>query len=307
MRNYIKLLILIIAAATSFECSKSDKVIQNEKQVNSTTIQVIDDLGRVVSLNNFPKRIVSLVPSITEILFALGLDDNIVGVTIYCNYPEEALDKLKIGDFSNPSLERIIASNPDLIFATSFEQSGKVAQLEDFGIPIYVCYPENVDRLFKSILAIGEITGNRKEAEKLTESMRLKLIEIEEKVRVIPANERPKVFLEIASGPLMTVGNTSFVADLVRLAGGINIGYNLPRDYSIINQEVVIERNPDVIFLLHSLDTKQNLKERIGWESILAIQKDKIYDDFKKDLIFRPGPRSIDGVQQMYKYLYPLN
>jgi iron complex transport system substrate-binding protein len=253
------------------------------------------------------ERYISLAPSTTEILFALGLDEEIVGVSTYCDWPLEARVKEKVGEFSRPNIEKILFLNPDYIFCTGLEQAPIVAELRRLNLKVYVSDPMNMKELFASIRDIGKITGKIKEAKNLINDMEHEAREITLKVDLIPENKRPKVFIEIWHNPLTTAGKGSFVDELITLAGGINIAADTKRPYSIFSPEEVIERNPDCIILAY-MDKETPVKllsQRFGWEGISAVKNNRLYNDIDPDILLRPGPRITKGLKEIYKRLYP--
>lgn len=259
------------------------------------------------SYSAWKMRLISLVPSVTEILFALELDEEIVGVTTFCDYPEAALKKDKIGSFSQPDLERILSLNPDMVFVTDLEQAILIEKLKQLGLNVYVCSPATIEEILIEIENIGEITGKISQAKRLVKEMRSKIQNIEGKVRFIPEDKKQKVFIEIWHEPLMTAGKGSFVDELIYLAGGINIAKDVYRPYSYFSAEQVIKRNPDCIILGYmSQDmTGITVATRIGWSDINAVKNKRIYNDIKTPLFLRPGPRIVEGLIQIHRRLYP--
>ncbi len=252
-------------------------------------------------------RYISLAPSTTEILFALGLDNEIVGVSAYCNYPEQAKNKTKAGSFSNPSIERIISLNPDYIFCTGLEQAPVVTQLRQLGFKVYVADPVSVEELFKTIEEIGQITHKTKEASLLIEKMKSEIEEVTFKAKLIPREEKVKVFIEIWHEPLMTAAKGSFVDELITLAGGTNIAHNLIRPYCNFSAEKVISLNPQCIILAY-MDREAPLKliqQRFGWDKIDAVKNGRVFNDIDPDTLLRPGPRITRALAETYKRLYP--
>ncbi|MFH1259255.1 MAG: ABC transporter substrate-binding protein [Elusimicrobiota bacterium] len=158
-----------------------------------------------------PQRIVSLSPSVTEILFLLGLGDKVVGVTTSCDYPPLAKEKFKVGDFSNPNLEKIVALQPDLVFVTDGIQEPLARKLRQFGLRVEVVAPQNIEGILRSFVSIGESTGTSGPAMRLVKEIRRRLNKVEVKVAAVPREKRPKIFLEIWPKPLMTVGKDCFV------------------------------------------------------------------------------------------------
>jgi iron complex transport system substrate-binding protein len=252
-------------------------------------------------------RVISLVPSTTEILFALGLEDEIVAVSSYCNYPPKAKFKEKVGTFSQPSIEKILSLKPDIIFCTGLEQAPIVENLRQLNLRVYISDPNNIEELFNSIRDIGKLTDREKEADTLIKKMRMTMEQISFKVKSIPQEKRPKVYVEIWYDPLVTAGRGSFIDELITLAGGTNITYDTKRAYSYFSPEQVIKRNPDCIILAYMSNEKplKIIGERLGWKDISAVKHNRIYNDINPDLILRPGPRLIEGLKELHKKLYP--
>jgi iron complex transport system substrate-binding protein len=251
-------------------------------------------------------RYISLAPSTTEILFALGLDEEIVGVSAYCNYPVQAKNKTKIGDFSNPNIEKIISLKPDYIFCTGLEQAPVVAQLRGLDFNIYVADPVNIEDLFKTIREIGIIIHRQDAASLLIEEMRIRIKAVISKAGLIPADKKIKVFVEIWHEPLMTAAKGSLVDELITLAGGINIAHNLIRPYCNFSAEKVISLNPQCIILAY-MDKEPPLKlikQRFGWDKIDAVKYGRVFNDIDPDTLLRPGPRITQGLEELYKKLY---
>lgn len=263
---------------------------------------IIFCLSKNIFAENKRLRIISLAPSITEILFALGLDEEIVGVSSFCNYPKKAKDKPKVGSFSYPDIEKIILLKPDIIFSTCLEQAPVVSLLKKLNFNVYVSDPSNIEELFSSIKEIGQIVGKTKEAEELILKMRQDLEKISFKENKI----RYKVFIQLWQDPLITVGKDSFIDELIYLAGGINISHYIKKPYSYFSLEELIYNNPDFIFVVymgHKINIEQ-LKKTFFWKDISAIKNNQVYQDIDPDLILRPGPRIVEGLKEIYKRLH---
>ena len=252
------------------------------------------------------QRIISLSPATTEILFALGLGDKIIGNTTFCNYPEEAKAVKKVGTFSEPNIEKILSLRPDIIFATGLEQAQAVERLRKTGLKVFVSDPKNVVEFFQSILQIGKLTNKEKEAETLAAGIEKRIDIIKAKAEKIPESRKLKVFIEIWHDPIMTAGPGSIVDELLTLAGGINIAYDTPRAYSRFSPEVIIQRNPDVIILgyMTEYNTKDLVSSRLGWQKVKAVINKRVITDISPDIILRPGPRIADGLEAIYRHLY---
>jgi iron complex transport system substrate-binding protein len=251
-------------------------------------------------------RYISLAPSTTEILFALGLDREIAGVSSYCNYPEKARTKRSVGDFSNPNMETIIALKPDYIFCTGLEQDQAITELRRFGLKVYVADPASIKELFDSITAIGAITGKVREADSIIRQMRSEIAEVSSKVERIPLEKRMKVFIEIWNQPLMTAGAGSFIDELVTTAGGINVARDVVRPYCNISPEKVVSFNPQCIIMAYmdKEPAQKIIDGRLGWDKIDAVKNNRVYNDINPDILLRPGPRITRGIEEIYKRLY---
>jgi iron complex transport system substrate-binding protein len=267
------------------------------------TVAVTDDLGRVVEVPRRPERIVSTSPEATEILFAVGAGENVVGVTTWCNYPPEARELSKVGDFSNVDMEKVAALEPDVVIATGHEQRRTVENLERLGIPVVVFLAPDVNGVRENIRVIGDITGREEGAAEVLADFDERLAVVDGAVAEIPDRERVSVFVEISNEPLMTVSGGSFVADMIKRAGGVNIGEKLPRAYSRIDPEEVVRRNPDVIVLASGTEP-EDAASRVGWSNVTAVRENRVYAGFDEDLLFRAGPRAAEGVEMLYEMFY---
>jgi len=251
-------------------------------------------------------RLVSLAPSTTEILFALGLDEEIVGVSSFCDYPAKARAKEKVGSFSRPNIEKIISLKPDVVFCTGLEQAPVVHDLKQLNINVVVSDPANLEELFASIKKIGASCGHEKEADELVSEMKAKIQSVAEKSALIPDDKRPAVFVEYWNNPLMTAGPGSFIDELIGLAGGRNIAYDTRQPYSHFSPELVVKRDPDCIILAYMVNDEpvREVKKRLGWGNIKAVKNNRVYADINPDLILRPGPRLTEGLAEIHKRLY---
>jgi iron complex transport system substrate-binding protein len=251
-------------------------------------------------------RYISLAPATTEILFALGLDEEIVGVSSYCDYPAKTKEKDKFGTFSDPNIEKVLSLKPDIVFATGLEQAPAVIRLEKLGIKVCVSDPKNIEELLQSVNEIGRITHKEKEAGELVVQMQKRIEVVKEKAKGVPKEKRPRVFIEIWHDPLMTAGPGSIVNEILGLAGGENIAYDAPRAYSRFSAEVIIKRNPQVIILgyMSKENTNKLVSKRLGWQDISAVKNKRIVSNINPDLILRPGPRLVEGLEEIYRCLY---
>jgi iron complex transport system substrate-binding protein len=271
----------------------------------SATQKFIDEVGREAIIPFPPKRIVSLAPNITEILFSLGLDEEIVGVSIHCNFPEKAKSKVRVGTYIRLDFEKITSLNPDLIIATAAGNTrDMVDRLGTLGFPTYVIYPKNFNDILKNIAHIGQVVNREQEARVIIEEMRKRSQRIVELTNGLP---RPKVFIQIGDAPVVTVGKGSFADDLIRLVGGENIAGKEKEVYPRFGMEEILKRSPEVI-VISSMnprgDYQKILQEWNRWKTIPAIKNGRIHL-IDSDLIDRPSPRIIDGLEELARVLHP--
>ena len=257
-----------------------------------------DSLGRTVKLKGPPRRIVSMAPSVTEMLFALGLGEEIVGVTDYCDYPPEAEKKPKIGGYYRPSVERIISLSPDLVVATADGYNRDVVlKLEEAGIPVYVVNPRTVEGVIEEIERLGKVVGREREAAELAGEMRGRVEAVRRRAAAIPPSKRPRVFFEIGRDPLVTAGPNTFIDDLITLAGGINIAGDSPMPWPKFSIETVIERKPDLIISASHVGSPQSFWGR--FDEIPAVRKGLVFEVSDISKFVRPGPRIVEALEEM--------
>jgi len=266
---------------------------------------VTDEIGRSVNISAAPRRIVSLAPGITETLYELGLDDKIVGVTSYCNWPPRARQKTRIGGFTNPSIEKIVSLKPDLIIATADgNRKDTVNQLERLGLSVYVTNPSDTDRILKSILHIGEITDKKNAAEKLVEKLRKRLDNITAQIR---NKKKPRVFFQIGLEPVITAGKGTLISEVIDRAGGINIAGNDAARYPRYGAEGIMAGSPDIILFAPMSNDKELEAVKSYWQKLTqipAIKNNKIYL-INTDLISRASPRIFDAIETMALIFHP--
>ena len=267
---------------------------------------VVDDLGRSVNIEKIPQRIVSLAPSNTEILFALGLGEKVVGVTEHCNYPPEALDKEKVGGFSTPDIEKIIALQPDLILAADIHKEEVIPALEEKGFTVFTLAPRNLDGILQDIRVVGQITGNGKEAFELVTQMESRIKTITDITRDL--EERPRVFYITWHDPLWSVGSGTHHQELIEKAGGVNIFQDIT-GYKTVNLETVIARDPEVIIACtghgeaESRPFEWAMEEtRLGVTE--ARKNNRIYQ-IDANLVSRAGPRIVEALEQLACFIHP--
>ncbi len=292
--------LLLPVVLSSWACRSSP---QSASRVAESRI-VTDEIGRRVAIPRHPHRVISLAPSVTEMLFALGVGERVVGVTSYCDYPPEARTKERVGDVMRPSLERILALRPDLVIVSTATQLELFARrLEQMGIPLYVVDAERVEDVFRSLENLGEILEARAEAQRVVRALRARLEKVRAKVEGRP---RPRVLMVVQRDPLIVPGRGAFMNDLVEKAGGRSITADAEREWAPYSVETVLARAPEVIILPSREPVTRRLTD-VQWpelETTPALRNGRVYTLFN-DLLMRPGPRLVAGVEELARVLHP--
>jgi iron complex transport system substrate-binding protein len=278
-------------------------------------ISVIDDVGRNVTITNYPPvRIVSLAPSCTEILFELGLGNKVVGVDDYSDYPLEVQEKVEegnlttVGSFAEISLETVVGLQPDLIVATGGVQRLIAESLEGHGQPVVVLYPKEFDEVLADISLVGKATGQIDEAEALVTDMQEKAQEIADKTQ---GESRPSVYIEYSfNGGYWTFGSAAYANELIYMAGGTNVFSDFTGGIISTSTEEVLTANPEIIVIGEGAMaeacglTIETIRTRPGWSEIYAVQNDQIYE-IEESIMSREGPRLIKGLEELAKIIHP--
>lgn len=276
---------------------------QSSEPANTEKIEVTDFKGRSIVLDKAPDKIVSLSPSNTEILFALGAGDKVVGVTSYCDYPEEAKKVEKVGTFEGPNMELIKKAQPDVVLA-GYIQEEAVKAIEDMGIPVIVTEAESFEAIYQSIGMIGKITGTDSKAEEIIAGMKSKVAEIEAKTK---DKEKPTVFYVVWTDPLTTAGSKTFINDVIKAAGGINVAEKV-ESWAKYSAEELVKDNPKMLVAaLHSTDkgmNKEDLSKNEVFSKLEAVKQGKVHVMSDDNVISRPGPRIVQAVEEMYRVFY---
>jgi len=265
-------------------------------------ITVTDDAGKEVTLAAPAQRVVSLAPSNTETAFAIGAGAKLVAGTSYDDYPEEAKALPKIGDFSNPSVEKIVAYEPDLVLAAGGIQEALRDKLTGLGVAVYEVDPTSYDGVMEDLSELGRLMGVEGEAAAVVAAMEGAKADAAAKVSAL---DKPVTFIEIYSKPLMTAGSGSFIDDLVGLAGGTNLGASAGEGYPNFSTEVLVEQDPAVyVAMSGSMGEPGDLAKRSGFADLTAVQSDRVYV-IEDNLIARPGPRLAVGLRKLAEMIHP--
>jgi iron complex transport system substrate-binding protein len=272
-------------------------------------VVAVDRLNREVRFDTTPQRIISLMPAATELMYAIGAGDQLVGVTKNCNYPPAALELQRVGGGTMESISRetIVSLQPDLVLCKWDHHQPLMQTLEQFKIPAIAIGPETLEQLFAEATMLGRVTGHVDQAAALIANMQQRLENIQARVDLIPSSQRLKVFYEVWDDPLMTAGPGSFIGEALRLAGMQNIFEDASANYPKVSDEVVVARNPEIIFSPSTHASRVSLEQmlqRRGWEEVTAIKQRRVYI-VDGDHISRCGPRLLDAIEEMISLAYP--
>jgi len=300
LRTRIFLIILVLVAAVSLSAAcRSDSAHTVSTQ---TVRETIDDLGRKIKVPAKIERVVSLAPSLTENVFAVGAGEKLVGVTSYCDYPAEAQKIPKIGDTINPNLETIIAQKPQLVLVTTASQiESFTGRMEDRGIAVFVTNPKSLEDVLRNLRQIGELLGTAEKSEQLVRNLEQRVSDIKNRVK----NEKTvRVFVQISPEPF-TIGRHSFVTDLIARAGGESVTKNVAESYPRISKETALASQPEAV-ILSSGDAMSEGNSRPAeiFKESPAVKNGKVFK-INGDLIARPGARLVDGLEEIARALHP--
>lgn len=270
-------------------------------------VTVTGDDGVAVTVEKRPERIISIAPSNTEILFAVGAGDQVVGIDTFSDYPEAALALPRVGGVTDPDFEMMASLQPDLALSIGGTDA-IVEKLRELGVPVLVLQPETMDGLYDTIRRAGLVTGHAEEAERVITDMQTRVAAVTAKTEALSDDERPGVFYVMWPDPLMTAGPGSFIDDLITLAGGRNIAGDAPIAFPEFSHEQVISRNPDVILVPGPWQAEEadRIKggEYPGWTGLNAVVNDNVHV-VTEDRVTRPGPRLIDGLEEFARIFHP--
>jgi cobalamin transport system substrate-binding protein len=276
--------------------------------VVSKTLTLTDGLGREVKLNGPAQRVIAMAPSNTEILFAIGAGDQVVGRDALSDFPEEAKSLTDIGStFDALNTEQIVSLKPDLVLAAEINTPEQVKQLEDLGLTVYYLKnPLTLEELYGNLETVAQLTGHQDETATLIELLKARVAAVDEKIA--PISSRPNVFYELdATDPAKpyTAGKGTFITQLIERAGGHNIAADID-GYPQLSLEQVVAADPSFIILGDAAYgiTPESIASRPGWENLSAVKNNQVYA-FDDNLVSRPGPRLVDALEQLAKLLRP--
>ncbi len=262
-------------------------------------LKIRDDLNREIILNKKPARIISLAPSITEILFSIDSGKTLIGVTDFCDFPREAMAKASVGGMINPNHEKIADLKPDLILMTiEGNNQNDFNKLLKTGYAVFVINPKSIENIYSSILNLGKIIGAELQASEKVKRMRENQVEILKNKLLI---KHKSALVIISVQPLICAGAGIFIDEMLSILGVKNISAGLNNPYPILNREYIMAKNPDIIFIMDDLVKNKNeiLSLYPEWRDLKAFKNDYI-EFLNPDIISRPGPRIIEGFSQIF-------
>jgi ABC-type Fe3+-hydroxamate transport system substrate-binding protein len=263
---------------------------------------VTDETGRRVTVPDHPHRVICLVPSVTDTVFALGSGDDVVAVSDYTTYPPAALKKPSIGSLVKPSIETILSFHPDLVVGTNIPGSTETAtQLKSVGVPVYLVDPQGLSGILRSVKSVGEVLNRVPQAAALDAKLSRRIAAVKARTAGKPA---PRVLVPVWYDPIITIGKHAFITEIIEAAGARSVTDDLSPDWPQISLEAVIARAPEALLLIRggkvSIDT---LQKRPGWSSLPAIQKGKVY--YVESGIQEPSPVAIDALEELAREFHP--
>lgn len=297
--------LMLVIALISAACQKEDPSVAGSTPATSPGLEypltITDFAGREFTIDKAPRRIVSLAPSTTEILFELGLDEEIAGVTEYDNYPEKAKTKPKVGGFKGPNLEAIVAQKPDLVFASRLSGEEQMEMIEKLGIPVIMLEAGEISRIKDTIELLSRITGTVDKGRQLIEYMSGKLQELAAKVKDLPPKS---VYYIVDLDNNLTAGRGTFIHELITLAGGRNVAEDV-EGWASYSLEMLVKKNPDVIITSTHTGKVEDLRLKTGFRDLAAVKNNRVYVFEDSDIISRPSLRIILGLKELIRFLHP--
>jgi iron complex transport system substrate-binding protein len=295
--------VLLIAACTRTSEQRADDAVDTTGTFSGDIHVASDDLGRKLRLQATPRRIVSLAPSLTEMLFALGADSNVVGVTSYCDYPPEAAERTVVGDLVTPDIERILSLHPDLVLISVEGNSQRTfATLQRMGLRVFVSNPRDIAGVYKSLRDIGMLLGREDKAVAFVDSLR----HIERELRAAVSDDiaPPSVLMLLSLQPLMAAGRDTFIDEIITLAGGRNAAGDLRGAYPTLNRETLLRMDADLILYPDDMGVSEaGIRDGFPeWRELHAVQHDFLYR-IDADVYLRPGPRVFQAALELREFI----
>ncbi|AEF17984.1 ABC-type transporter, periplasmic subunit [Thermoanaerobacterium xylanolyticum LX-11] len=308
IKNIVVFIIVAVLSLSLVSCSQTtkEKASTNANSVKTEVkdtfpLKITDFMGRQVTIKKEPKRIVSLSPSTTELIYAIGAGKNVVGVTNYDDYPPEVKSVAKVGGYEGPNIEAIMAQKPDIVFASNLSGKDQMETIEKSGIPVVVLEAQNINQIYDSIKILGEITGNVEKGNEIISSMKDKIKEINDKVKDLP---KVNVFYVVDTNGNWTAGKGTFIDELITLAGGNNVASDA-NGWAQYSMEKLVQKNPDVIITSPHAANANEIKNMAGYKDTKAAKDGKIFIISNDDIVTKPSNRIVLGLEEIAKDLHP--
>ncbi len=295
---------LVLSCAVIALLSCSQRQGPSEYKANLQTKEVVDEAGRKVTLPVKIERVISLAPNLTEIVYAVGGGDRLVGDTTFCDYPPQAKSVAKVGDTLQPSIERILALRPQLVLVSTASQlEAFTKQLNDQQIAVFITDPRDLEGAFRSILSVGDLLNQSIAAEALVKQLRARA---ETVAHAVAGRPPVSVFFQLSGQPLYTAGKSSFVTNLIERAGGRSVTADVNEAWPRLSDEAALASRPEAIIMPSggAMAAGANTQVAAALRNSPAVRNGRVYA-IDGDLLMRPGPRLVDGLEQIARALHP--
>lgn len=305
IKKFLLFLLVFIITLSFIGCSNNTETSNVKTQSIQTTsypITIKDSYGRKITVDKEPKRIISIAPNITEIIFALGKEKSLVGRTDYCDYPAAAKNITSIGTLQQPNIEKIAELKPNLVIASTHFSEESLKKLEELNIKVAVLYgSENFNGAYETISKVGQLTNANSKSEQIISNMKKKVLEVTNKVK---NKNKPTVYDVVSFGKYgdYTVGKDTFISQMIEMAGGKNAANDVVGwKYSV---EKLVENDPNILICSKYYNSKEGIKSTNGYKDLTAVKNNKLFE-IDDNLINRQGPRLADGLETLAKIIHP--
>lgn len=294
MRRVFSLLIVFSSFILLYSCG--NQTDENAKANDDNGLTIVDDLNDTLRFEDYPKKIVSLAPNLTEMIYALKSENKLIANTTFCNFPEDAKSKEKIGDLFSIDYEKIIALKPDLILMTvEGNNKGSYEKLNDLNFKAFVSNPRDYEGIINTFSDMGKLTGKTTLADSLISVWNEKFEKIKSESL---KRERKKALLLISLNPLISASGKTFINEYLKYCNLANIAEDSPVNYPVFNREEILKRDPEIIIVQQNISKDDLLTQFPEWKNLSAIKNNMIIE-IDPDLYFRPGPRFIEALEDL--------
>lgn len=302
IKKFLSVLLIFIVSISLWGCTSNNSSNTGTNSKSSYSVSIKDSYGRTVTLNKEPKRIISIAPNITEIVFALGKQKELVGRTDYCDYPAAAKKITSIGTLEQPNIEKIAALKPDLVIASTHFSQASLKKLEELNIKVAVLYgSDSFNGAYDTISKVGKLTNANNKANEIIAGMKKKVQYVEDKVK---NDKKPSVYYVVSYGEAgdYTAGKGTFISQMIGMAGGKNSADDTTGwKYNI---EKLVANNPNILICSKYYNSKSGIKSTNGYKDLTTVKDNKLYE-IDDNLITRQGPRLADGLEALAKIIHP--